>query len=71
MCIIKHNHNTVHFTKVALKNKQKTSSSLSCERRIFTKTGSMKHYVRLMSNNRAVYTNLKEQGILEQCQEHN
>lgn len=53
------------------KKKQKTSSSLSCERRIFTKTGSMKHYVRLVSNNRAVYTNLKEQGILEQCQEHN
>lgn len=66
VCIINHNHNTVHFTKVAHKE---TSCSLNCERRIFTKTGSLQHYVRLMSNSRAVYTNLREQGILEQCQE--
>lgn len=65
MCI--RNHNTVRFTKVA----QKQSSSLNCEHRIFTNIGSLKHGIRLMSNIRAVYTNLKEQGIVEQCQEQN
>lgn len=52
MCAI--NHIRVHFTKGTHKN--------NCEHRIFTKTGSLKHYVRLSSNSRAVYTNLKEQG---------
>lgn len=67
MCIINHNHNRSAFYKSCTKR----SSSLICEHRIFTKTGSLKHYVRLVSNSRVIYTNLREQGILEQCQEQN
>lgn len=63
--------NTITIQCILQKLHTKKSCSLNCERTVFTKTGSLQHYVRLKSNSRAVYTNLREQGILEQCQEQN
>lgn len=52
----------MHFTQ--------RKSRLDCDDRLFTKSGLLRHYVRTVTNDRAVYTNLRVQETFEQCQDH-